>query len=147
IVEHQLGVTIFPFIKTGISNIGAYYRVQLVDRDVVGYFKNADFDLKFFSNTDPSGVEVRAKKLRSRKKPNAAETATTQYYVLQDEFDFIQISNIGGSGATGIIIPKWQPFSQGNEVFSFAVDFGTTNTHIEYKIGNSAPQPFEISID
>jgi hypothetical protein len=147
IVEHQFGVTLFPFIKTNNPNIEAYYRVQLVDRDVTGILKNTDYDLKFFSNTEPDAVDVRAKKTRSSKKPDAVETATSQYYVLHNEFDFIQIKNVVASGASGIIIPKWQPYSQGNEVFSFAVDFGTTNTHIEYKIGNGSPKPFDITAD
>jgi hypothetical protein len=147
IVEHQFGVTLFPFIKTNNPNIEAYYRVQLVDRDVTGILKNTDYDLKFFSNTEHEAVDVRAKKTRSSKKPDAVETATSQYYVLHNEFDFIQIKNVVASGASGIIIPKWQPYSQGNEVFSFAVDFGTTNTHIEYKIGNGSPKPFDITAD
>lgn len=147
IVEHQFGVTLFPFIKTNNPNIEAYYRVQLVDRDVTGILKNTDYDLKFFSNTEYDAVDIRAKKTRSSKKPDAVETATSQYYVLHNEFDFIQIKNVVASGASGIIIPKWQPYSQGNEVFSFAVDFGTTNTHIEYKIGNGSPKPFDITAD
>ena len=147
IVEHQFGVTLFPFIKINDPNIEAFYRVQLVDRDVTGILKNTDYDLKFFTNSGNNAIEVRAKKTRSSKKPDAVETATSQYYVLHDEFDFIQIKNIVASGASGIIIPKWQPYSQGNEVFSFAVDFGTTNTHIEYKVGNGSPKPFDITAD
>lgn len=147
IVEHQFGVTLFPFIKTSNPSIEAYYRVQLVDRDVTGILKNTDYNLKFFSNTEHEALDVRAKKIRSSKRPDAAETATSQYYVLNNEFDFIQIKNVVASGASGIIIPKWQPYSQGNEVFSFAVDFGTTNTHIEYKIGNGSPKPFDITAD
>jgi hypothetical protein len=147
IVEHQFGVTLFPFIKTNNPNTEAYYRVQLVDRDVTGVLKNTDYDLKFFSNIGHDAVQVRAKKMRSSKKPDAVETATSQYYVLHNEFDFIQIKNVVASGASGIIIPKWQPYSQGNEVFSFAIDFGTTNTHIEYKVGNGSPKPFDITAD
>ncbi len=147
IVEHQFGVTLFPFIKTNNPSIEAYYRVQLVDRDVIGVLKNTDYDLKFFSNTGHDAVEVRAKKTRSSKTPDAVETATSQYYVLHNEFDFIQIKNVVASGASGIIIPKWQPYSQGKEVFSFAVDFGTTNTHIEYKVGDGSPKPFDITAD
>lgn len=147
IVEHQFGVTLFPFIKTNNPSIEAYYRVQLVDRDVTGVLKNTEYDLKFFSNSAHEAVDVRAKKTRSSKTPDAVETATSQYYVLHNEFDFIQIKNVVASGASGIIIPKWQPYSQGNEVFSFAVDFGTTNTHIEYKVGNGSPKPFDITAD
>lgn len=141
IVEHQFGVTLFPFIKTNNPNIEAYYRIQLVDRDVAGVFRNTDYDLKFFSNSEQNEVHYKAKQIRRQKNPEQYE-AGSQYYVLEKEFDFIQIKN---TIASGIIIPKWQPFQQGNEVFSFAVDFGTTNTHIEYKIGNGNPKPFDIT--
>jgi len=147
IVEHQFGVTLFPFIKTNNPNIEAYYRVQLVDRDVTGVLKNTDYDLRFYSNTQQDAVEVRAKKIRSSKKPDAVETATSQYYVLHKEFDFIQVRNLIATGASGIIIPQWQPYQSGNEVFSFAVDFGTTNTHIEYKIGGGSPKAFDVTPD
>jgi len=147
IVEHQFGVTLFPFIKTNNPNIEAYYRVQLVDRDITGVLKNTDYDLRFYSNTQLDAVEVRAKKIRSSKKPDAVETATSQYYVLHKEFDFIQVRNLIATGASGIIIPKWQPYQSGNEVFSFAVDFGTTNTHIEYKIGSGSPKAFDVTPD
>ena len=142
IVEHQFGVTIFPFIKTNIPNIEPYYRVQLVDRDVAGIFKNTDYDLKFFSNSEQNEVHRKAKQIRRKKNPEQLE-AGSQYYVLEKEFDFIQIKN---TIASGIIIPKWQLYLEGKEVFSFAVDFGTTNTHIEYKIGSSGnPKPFDIT--
>lgn len=147
IVEHQFGITLFPFIKTNDPNIQAHYRVQLVDRDVAGVLKNANYDLKFFSNNEQNALEVRAKKRRSSKRPDAGETATSDYYVLHKEFDFIQVKNITSEGASGIIIPNWQQYQQGNEVFSFAIDFGTTNTHIEYKVGDGSPKPFDISTD
>lgn len=146
IVEHQFGVTLFPFIKTNNPNIEAYYRIQLVDRDVAGIQKNSDYDLKFFSNIKKEAVEVRSKKVRRIKKSDSLEPGT-QYYVLNQEFDYIQIKNVTAFGASGIIIPNWQPYSQGNEIFSFAVDFGTTNTHIEYKVGNGSPKPFDITAD
>lgn len=56
-------------------------------------------------------------------------------------FDFIRINY---SGVKGIIIPLMK-HNAGNEEFTFAVDFGTTNTHIEYKIGNGEIKNFEIS--
>lgn len=144
IVEHQFGITLFPFIKTNDPNIEAHYRVQLVDRDVAGVLKNTNYDLKFFSNSRPEALEIKAKKIRRLKNPSQFE-AGSQYYVLNSEFDFIQVKNTALAGGSGIIIPNWQQYQQGNEVFSFAIDFGTTNTHIEYKVGDGSPKPFDIS--
>lgn len=44
-------------------------------------------------------------------------------------FDIIELSN---GNLRGIAIPQWHGVAGGN-IFEFAVDFGTTNTHIEYK--------------
>ncbi len=68
IIEHQFGITLFPFIKTNNPNIEAYYRVQLVDRDVTGILKNTDYDLRFYSNTQQDAIEVRAKKNTEQQK-------------------------------------------------------------------------------
>lgn len=146
IVQHEFGVTLFPFIKINNPDIEAYYRVQLVDRDVAGHLRTTDYDLQFFENSSQNPIERRAKKIRSRKRVEALEPGT-QYYVLNKEFDFIQVNNIIAGGASGIIIPQWPHYNQGNELFSFAVDFGTTNTHIEYKVGQGSPKPLDITTD
>lgn len=49
-------------------------------------------------------------------------------------FDIIELSN---GHLRGIAIPEWGGVA-GGAVFEFAVDFGTTNTHIEYKTGGGA---------
>ena len=148
IVEHQFGMTLFPFIKNTKSNLEAFYRIQLIDRDVTGEHKNSDFDLKFFSNDSNQSLVVRAEKTRSVKKIDSVDTATSKYYVLEKEFDYIQFKNSAITGASGILIPKWNESTEGNEVFSFSIDFGTTNTHIEYKVGNNGnPKPFDITSD
>lgn len=145
IVEHQFGITLFPFIKTNDPNIEAHYRVQLVDRDVAGVLKNSNYDLKFFSNKENEPIEYKAKKVRSRKDLGNL-IPESQYFVLNKEFDFIQVKNLISEGISGIIIPNWNSYQQGNEVFKFAIDFGTTNTHIEYKVGDGSPKPFDISL-
>ena len=56
-------------------------------------------------------------------------------------FDFIRIKY---KDTSAIVIPNFKTNS-GNNTFTFAIDFGTTNTHIEYKEGNNAIQVFDIS--
>lgn len=139
IVEHQFGITLFPFIKTNDPEIKCFYRIQLIDRDIAGELKNSEYDIKFYSNK----YEVESKiKQRSNKKEH---TASSKYFVINQEFDFLQIKS---RIASGIIIPKWRPFHHGNKQFKFAIDFGTTNTHIEYFDNkNENIRPFDITID
>ena len=47
--------------------------------------------------------------------------------------------------ATGLLVPKFKK-RNGSAAFSFAIDLGTSNTHIEYTTGtNQMPQPFTFN--
>jgi len=155
IVENQFSLTVFPFYKTAAqySNV---YRIALLDRDILPLTKSRRYALKFFKNSsyvsldgpnsranETTGVEevaIRAEKSRSKK---SADGLSSTYYVLEDGFDFMEVND--GSGHKGIVIPLFKEIEPGTEKFTFAVDFGTTNTHIEYRRGDAEPVPFEIN--
>src|SRR5690606_17347479 len=64
-------------------------------------------------------------------------------------FDHAEIihpeTKLAGEDVRGLIIPKWKEITNGTKEFSFAVDFGTTNTHIAFTDApNNPPQPFSI---
>ena len=140
IVEHQFGVTLYPFIRTGNKVENTHYRVQLIDRDVSPHTRHHQYDLQFFGESSTQPIDHQAEKQRSDKR--ADDRASTQYYVLQQEFDYMQLKT---GTAQGIVIPKFPAYSGGNDTYTFAIDFGTTNTHIEYKVGNGNPRPFDIT--
>ncbi len=143
--EHQFGLTLYPFIKTGRPEIPAHYRVQLIDEEVLGPLKHAEYDLSFHADGPAlNEVQPTGRKTRALKTPDAVGTATSQYYVLGQEFDLIRVSMKGGD-ASGVIIPQWPPIAPGNKRFSFAVDFGTTNTHVEYKVDDGPARPFDVT--
>lgn len=57
-------------------------------------------------------------------------------------FDIIELAM---GQLRGIAIPIWSGVS-GGSIYEFAVDFGTSNTHIEYKIsGTNVSKPLDIS--
>lgn len=63
------------------------------------------------------------------------------YSLNQKAFDRIRISI---EGASGILLPSLHKKAE-TESFTFAVDFGTTNTHIEYKTSsNQTIRPFDV---
>ena len=136
-IENILSVAIYPFVKTG-KNKDAFYRIMFLDRDT----KHLKYDLSFYKNNNNSNIKYKAKKSRSIKEKMNVQT---DFYVLNNEFDYIGVKH---NDASGIIIPKLEQVGSGSNSFSFAIDFGTTNTHIEYKINDdSNPMPFEISKD
>lgn len=132
-------ISIFPFIRT---NKGDHYNVQLVDR-ALGLLENYTVELSFENYEHKmKDVTVRHRSLKSEKRVGSA------YYVLDDDFDCISVSlndDRNALTARGIVCPRWQPYIAGHEAYTFAVDFGTTNTHVESMRGTDTPMPLTIT--
>lgn len=58
---------------------------------------------------------------------------TTKVFVANDEFDVMLVSN---GFAIGMLVPKYDVVGSGTDSYEFAIDFGTTNTHVEYRVNN-----------
>jgi len=138
VIENQFGLTLYPFLKLAQDNLN-HYRVAFMDRDIQEHTKHNKYSLQFYKNTDNKQVKEKAVKQRSEK---ANDNISSSYYVIEEGFDYVEIKN---NWATGLLIPMFKPSIPGTSEFTFAVDFGTTNTHIEYKKDNSDPKPFEIN--
>ena len=63
------------------------------------------------------------------------------YIIEQQLFDSIKVVC---EEYCGVLIPIMQRKS-GTDCFTFAIDFGTTNSHIEYTVNNGASVPFSVS--
>lgn len=136
-------LSIFPFVRTqGLKQ----YNVQLVDR-ALGMLENFRIDMSFFKNgyrngMDDGDIVVRDRSLKAEKRVGA------RYYRLQSDFDYINITltdDHGNLAAEGVLCPRWPEYIQGHEAFTFSVDFGTTNTHVEAMKAGNMPQPLSIS--
>jgi len=71
------------------------------------------------------------------------------YYQLEESFDLVQLGfKVNGISSGGVIIPKFKEIKKGTEAYVYAIDFGTSNTHVEYgRMVNdslSETRPFEI---
>ncbi len=76
-------------------------------------------------NTVPSTPTVRSE--------YSVINTKSSYYPIPESFDFIQLSFRANSVTTaGIVIPKFKKITTGHESFVYAIDFGTSNTHVEY---------------
>jgi hypothetical protein len=139
VLENQFNLLLYPFIK--ISGINNHYRIGIIDRDIQPWTMQNDYKLQFFPQHSivPATVDDGEIKIRSQKKRDGF---TSKYYILQENFDYIQLHN---GQSTGIIIPNFVERQQGNLQFAFAIDFGTTNTHVEYTQDGGSPQPLEIT--
>lgn len=64
------------------------------------------------------------------------------YFKTNDNFDNLRIT-VGS--VSGIILPNWVAHHAGIGAINFAIDFGTTNTHIEYKYSGHDAVPLDIT--
>jgi hypothetical protein len=134
IVILPAGLTLFPFIKISDEmkkevifdtsmRQDNLYRIQLIDCDQGK--NNNNIELSFFK----SGKNELLGKKYSKRTKKCKDNAGSTYYSCGD-FDYIQISYADNNA---IVLPKWKKYTgESEKEYLFAIDFGTTNTHIEY---------------
>lgn len=92
----------------------------------ISYFSN-QFHLEFYKE----GEIIRDIPVDCRNRERGLYDYKAETYTIKNSnFDFIQISN--KSGVSNILIPNFL-VHQNLEEYEFAVDLGTSNTHIEFK--------------
>ncbi|MBP7767918.1 MAG: hypothetical protein KA067_02430 [Prevotella sp.] len=134
-------LSVFPFVRSPYLK---QYNVQLVDR-ALGMLEGHHLTLDFHRlDADDEAVPAvrRSRSLKQEKRVGS------DYYRLRDSFDYInvQLSDERDSlVAEGVICPRWAMNVQGHEAFTFAVDFGTTNTHVECMRPGQMPEPLALS--
>ncbi len=133
ILDNQFGLTVYPFLKHP-EGVKPHYRIMLVDRDIAPTTKHHEYDLEFFQSNN-NLVEYLAKTERSNKQ---ADGVASSFFVLEHEFDYAAVRH---ADATGIVVPLFEQKKEGTKEFTFAIDFGTTNTHIEYTLDYSKKLP------
>lgn len=136
-------VSVFPFVRTTAAN---QYSVQLIDR-ALGMLENYQLKLDFYQNgyqnrLADSDVLARERSMKAEKRVGS------HYYKLAGSFDYMGVTltdERGSRVAEGVICPRWPDYIPGHDAFTFAVDFGTTNTHVECMKGNGMPEPIKLN--
>jgi len=148
IVEAKIGTTIFPFVKVG-DYANVKYRIQLVDSD--SDIQHRTYKLEFYSQNPVTQIPLGNKKespnpkARFNKKMSSGKyDSTSDYYKVNKEFDIIRLE-MDSPGAKALIIPKWPTHNKSSKEFTFAVDFGTTNTYVAYKKDKEEPSAFDLN--
>jgi len=139
---------IFPFTKAEDAEL------KFVNEYTVASYEktNSEMELtriKFYKKTGVDTV-LSTPVVRSNYLENNTKSS---YYQVPEGFDFLQVNFRSSNVNTGgIIIPKFKPVKNGGETFIYAIDFGTSNTHVEYGLVNTdspkkqiaKSRPFEI---
>ncbi len=128
----QLCTSIFPFVRTGRADA---YKVQLFT-----FVTGGGGSLRFLSDSADSAS------LKVTEKPRTQLSYATTYYDVQGDFDYMEASVTNDLGTfQGIVIPLWKPYSASAKELIFAVDFGTTNSHVEWAERGQESQPLTFA--
>lgn len=136
IYDISVGLSIYPFVRS--ANVSIDYNIGLVNISA----RNSNFLISPIDSTDndlrTQFNEPINKTTRSNTKSDF--TLITEHYAFKRDFDALELEV--DSIVAGYILPKIPSHSNGAAEYSFAIDFGTTNTHIEYK--TSSIRGFDI---
>lgn len=124
VIEKKIGLGVLPLV-TFPENVKKHYRIAVFDKG------ERDVRLTCFKGSNP--IPHDAHVVREVKDLEMSE-CSKEAYVITDNFDRISVSV---DDVQGIIIPRFKK-TNGNKIFTFAIDFGTTNTHIEYGFTTSS---------
>lgn len=131
VVKIDMHLVILPFLKT--NHLPIDYTIGVLDART---YRNEQIDIS--GSNEGATIELLSPVVRNQ---GSDGTVKSYYYKLNLPFDALQVKC---GEVCGYIIPKLKQCN-GNQQVHFAVDFGTTNTHIEYRIGNSAEKALESS--
>jgi hypothetical protein len=130
ILKLEIHLAVLPFVKT--PSIELDYTLGLLDKRT-DRTKQIDVQCYEKGKAIPVSSPV-VRKAGSGGRPRSI-------YFRTKSFDLVRV---GDPIAFGCIVPIFKA-SAANRQISFAMDFGTTNTHIEYKDENNAEQALNVS--
>jgi len=133
IVEKSFAFSIYPFVFS--EEVDIMYALGLAD---VLPEKGNKLNLEVFNSKEKNeSIPV------NQKQRSETPFITTQT-IVQNRFDTVVIKY---GNYENYLIPTWSNYSgNGGDNYEFSIDFGTTNSHIEYKIdGQGSEKAFNIS--
>ncbi len=132
IIPMEMHLAILPFIHAPAADLD--YTIGFQD-------KRFNRDRELSVECYESGKHINTGNPVIRKQGDGKTIKSTCYKT--KSFDAIRI---GSDPVNGFIVPIMHQ-SQPNQQVSFAIDFGTTNTHIEYKYGVNAENTLDVTAD
>ena len=137
--ECRFDLFIYPFFHTA-NHLNGPQRIYLIEDDNKSLTQKYDYSVRAYQSYDK---EVKLKTIVREDKHYNNNAMSTKYFLGEEEYDYIEISN---GYAEALILPMWHVYQSQGKAFNFAVDFGTTNTHIEYmSTSDNNSKPLEYS--
>ncbi len=130
ILDTDFTLGIYPFAKSKFVPVD--YAVAVAENETARAMDN----FTFYKSEDNTSIVMNE---RERMK---MEGLHSTYYLTESPFDYVVV---GTEAIKNILIPKLKEHKNTGLHYEFAIDLGTTNTHIEYKTSNSEqPNPYSL---
>lgn len=126
---------LFPIQK---AIVNPNYYMQVVDGGVNDY--SHSFQLAF------DGRQADFRSMKAKRDSRNGSFYNTYYFRFKEDFNAISFKEEDSDNAN-YLIPLWRNERHTGGAYTFAIDFGTSNTHVEYSVNNSAPSPLNLPSD
>lgn len=129
IIELALDVAISPLVKSDLIDI----------HRTVGMIFSGDSRttprISLFNSSSSNSIGGDFK-VRIEGDSDVYSTSST-YANISEDFDCVHLSN---DNLSAYFLPKFKRYVSGGNRASFSIDFGTTNSHVEFRIDNAQPK-------
>lgn len=143
IVECTFDLYLYPSYHIVNNDVETPQRIYITDGDWRNLTKHFEYTIEAFKAQQDFGNNLITSVIQRADK-HAGHPMTSKTFVANKEFDIIQVSN---GFAEGMLIPKYAIVGNCSASYEFAIDFGTTNTHVEYRVnGGNIIKPLEMSV-
>lgn len=133
IVDANFTLGVYPFVAS---------KDIAVNRTVACAERNDEIDIENLSLLNSLNGSIVESKKRSR---SDQQGLFSNHYLTDRHFDVLQVKI---DGSNNLIVPKFESHTVTANNYHFAIDFGTTNTHIEFiNEKQSLPKPYVLEKD
>ncbi len=159
-VNVELGL--FPNIKSTVQEENNYYKLMLVTSDSNEHrsFDINDTYCTFFAKNDEGDGnividEADSKSFTNGVRPSVVRSeqsddvkcSTKFYEVFNTEITAISLHlSIEGEIFTGVLVPKFHTSARATKEYTYAIDFGTSNTYISKRLKGSNLEPEQLAM-
>ncbi|SFQ67832.1 hypothetical protein [Hymenobacter arizonensis] len=147
----NVALSVFPFVKVmDAPQYNDFYKVMLVDANNIDpSMVTKKVDLKFWVDGRALGETGTGQSAtRYERTPKTSQDEGSTYYEVRGtHFDYLEVINPAPAAGSALIIPRWPEVRQGTKEYRFAIDFGTTNTHVAMQDSpGQEPKPFSFGL-
>lgn len=142
VVECTFDLYLYPsYHIANADNVATPQRAYLLDGDWRELTKSYDYSVELFKANQSFGINLVTSGIQRTDKNEIR--MTSKIFEANEEFDVVLVSN---GFAKGLLFPQYKQVGNGADSFEFAIDFGTTNTHVEYRVNNEqVTKPLEMN--